>query len=560
MKTNSTKNGRDDFSPNTKRILGSRVAYRCCYPGCNITTIGPDTSNENNVVNIGKAAHVHAAAPGGPRYLPDMSIEERQSLGNGIWMCGNHAWLIDANYGNYSAETLKQWKSTAEAEAYRKLKNMEKEQFPDPTTIICLSPVLMFEAVWRAANQDTWRFAVKEFINGDVASLRDYAAMRTNESYSYIIIESQGDGRLISGEFKWEQHSDGIEITVKVSPPVIRRNPNNIGSDVSTGMDGDITFENGDFKIVSGKELAIETIERILGMPVGTMLTNPRAGSFFNAHYQQYRGNASLLNRITKIELTRLITIPFKPEDPADQPELNFINRIHEVRVLEESNGIVSVYVALEWGDGSYWNGSLHVRLFPQFSNARIAQKPPQILTSIIAGEPIDQLKKLVAQFVSGDELQEKVNPGAITRLFTELLPAIMSSADKALDTEIYPLFNSHHLYRTFDNNSFEYNTSYDLELYLNQRGTAQQLGVTLSLKGFKKAGVNAFDVIDDLLIFFNDYNYMVGNNKARPWLVKMYHQMPSQDETERLANQLIDSLIRKINRKILGVGLYSDQ
>ncbi|SDH52216.1 hypothetical protein ACQ86K_12795 [Mucilaginibacter sp. P19] len=549
------KAGRDDFSVDTKRILGSRVAYKCCYPGCNITTIGPDTNNNNKVVNVGKAAHIHAAAQGGPRYIPDMSIEDRRSVNNGIWMCGNHAWLIDANYGNYSAETLLQWKHTAEAEAYRRLKNMEKEQFPDPTTIVCLSPDLMFEGIWKAANQDTWKFSVSEFVCGNIESLRDYSVELTDRPSSYIIIESQGDGRLINGAFQWEQSKTDLEICVKVAPPVIRRNPNNIGSDISTGMDGDLTFENGDFKIVSGKDLAKEIIERNLSMPLGAVISNPRAGSFFNKYYQQYRNNSALLNRIVKIELTRLITIPFKPEDPADQPELNFINRIHEVRVLEELNGIVPLFVALEWGDGSFWSDTIHVRLFPpSFNRGQVADVLPDSLTNVLNEEPINQLKRLAAQFTNQEELKEKVNAAAIMRLFKELLPEIMTNADTALESEIYPLFNSHNLYRTFDNNSFEYNTSYDLELYLYQRGTAQQLGVTISLKGFKKAGVEAFDVIDDLFIFFNDYNYMIGNNKTHPWLVKMYHQMPSSDEIIRVANQLIDSLITKINRKILAV------
>jgi ribosomal protein L37AE/L43A len=47
--------------------------------------------------NIGVAAHISGAAPGGPRYDASMSSEARKSINNGIWLCANCARLVDGD-------------------------------------------------------------------------------------------------------------------------------------------------------------------------------------------------------------------------------------------------------------------------------------------------------------------------------------------------------------------------------------------------------------------------------------------------------------------------------
>jgi hypothetical protein len=49
----------------------------------------------------GKAAHIHAAAPGGRRYLASMTPYERRDISNGIWLCSHHADLIDDDAATY---------------------------------------------------------------------------------------------------------------------------------------------------------------------------------------------------------------------------------------------------------------------------------------------------------------------------------------------------------------------------------------------------------------------------------------------------------------------------
>ena len=109
---------RDDFSARTKEILAKRVAFCCSNPNCGIKTVGPN-SKSDTFTNIGIAAHITAAAKGGPRYNCFLTPEQRSSEMNGIWLCQNCAHLIDVDIEKYPETLLRKWKQIAENSAYR---------------------------------------------------------------------------------------------------------------------------------------------------------------------------------------------------------------------------------------------------------------------------------------------------------------------------------------------------------------------------------------------------------------------------------------------------------
>lgn len=105
-------NKRDNFTPSVKHKLAERVLYACSNPNCRKITIGPDS--KNGVNNIGVAAHICAAAPGGPRYDKKMTEEERKNIENGIWLCQSCAKLIDSDENKFTVELIKTWKERTE--------------------------------------------------------------------------------------------------------------------------------------------------------------------------------------------------------------------------------------------------------------------------------------------------------------------------------------------------------------------------------------------------------------------------------------------------------------
>ena len=109
-------NSRDDFTSATKELLANRVGRRCSNPACRKLTCGANT-NPEKITNIGVAAHICAAAQGGPRYDASMTPEERKSFENGIWLCQSCSKLIDTDITRYPKELLQSWKQLAEQTA-----------------------------------------------------------------------------------------------------------------------------------------------------------------------------------------------------------------------------------------------------------------------------------------------------------------------------------------------------------------------------------------------------------------------------------------------------------
>jgi hypothetical protein len=105
-----------DFPELTKRTLAQRVGYRCSNPDCRALTSGPQVDPSKSL-NIGVAAHISAASPGGPRYNPTLSPGTRQDITNGIWLCQDCAKVVDNDPHRFTLTVLQTWKGTAEAEA-----------------------------------------------------------------------------------------------------------------------------------------------------------------------------------------------------------------------------------------------------------------------------------------------------------------------------------------------------------------------------------------------------------------------------------------------------------
>jgi hypothetical protein len=107
---------RDDFSEDVKRTVAARVGYLCSRPSCHARTTGPQ-ADSTKALNVGVAAHITAASPGGPRYDPSLTTEERRHANNALWLCQNCGKLVDNDQTTFTEGELRQWKKDAEAEA-----------------------------------------------------------------------------------------------------------------------------------------------------------------------------------------------------------------------------------------------------------------------------------------------------------------------------------------------------------------------------------------------------------------------------------------------------------
>ena len=106
----TTMSDRDDFPEKVKRTVAQRAAYFCSRPECRKLTIGPHSDPEK-ALSDGVAAHICAASPGGPRFDPTQTEDERRSLDNAIWLYHSCSDLVDKDEQAFPKEMLRKWKT-----------------------------------------------------------------------------------------------------------------------------------------------------------------------------------------------------------------------------------------------------------------------------------------------------------------------------------------------------------------------------------------------------------------------------------------------------------------
>lgn len=119
--------------PPTPSVIKKLFAYsgnQCAMPDCIEMLVDPSGTL------LGKIAHICAAEPGGARYDPKMTDEERRGIDNLFIICSKHHDLIDdkSNIKTYPADLLRKHKRTHE-NRFKKAERQLIKQFVDTTQI-----------------------------------------------------------------------------------------------------------------------------------------------------------------------------------------------------------------------------------------------------------------------------------------------------------------------------------------------------------------------------------------------------------------------------------------
>lgn len=106
---------RIEFSPQIKEIISKRAGFKCSFPNCNKTLIGPGVNNDQTI-NIGECAHIFSAAENGPRTDGGLDEIELKRPENGIYLCRTHHKIVDrkAKDNKYTSDLLTRYKTRHE--------------------------------------------------------------------------------------------------------------------------------------------------------------------------------------------------------------------------------------------------------------------------------------------------------------------------------------------------------------------------------------------------------------------------------------------------------------
>lgn len=112
-------NRNDEPLESQVRILFGKSGGKCSYPDCGDALVFASRSRGDLPRNVGKVAHICAASPGGPRYDPTMTREERRAESNLMLLCGSHHDAIDYQLEFHTREWLTQAKLQHESTVAR---------------------------------------------------------------------------------------------------------------------------------------------------------------------------------------------------------------------------------------------------------------------------------------------------------------------------------------------------------------------------------------------------------------------------------------------------------
>lgn len=94
----------------------------CAFPQCDARLV------EDAGIVTGIVCHIKARRPGGPRYDPHQTAEERHGFENLILMCGRHAKIIDSDPRQFTVDQLQEIKAIHERDRLCELSRGDAEK------------------------------------------------------------------------------------------------------------------------------------------------------------------------------------------------------------------------------------------------------------------------------------------------------------------------------------------------------------------------------------------------------------------------------------------------
>ncbi len=290
---------------------------------------------------IGKAAHIHAAAsgPGARRYLATMSSEARIHITNGIWLCANHADLIDRDEVTYTADVLRSMKAEHEAKCADKQRNPKTgdDALPD---LIAIGPDIVFVGDFLGVETDVWSFHLRSFVDGDVHGLVAFIDRyeQIPGTDRYVLVNSLGDGRELKGKPSIaKENAGGYTIRCPVSPSAERVTAEELPKNWALSDGHDLVARDGNWATVSGLDALPQQVKTCLSHQRGESPFYRGFGTRFAEYYRLLAGSP-WLDRYLKLELIRQAAIPYTDStNNRKYTPLLCVERVFGVEILADA-------------------------------------------------------------------------------------------------------------------------------------------------------------------------------------------------------------------------------
>ena len=302
---------RDDFTRPVVRALAARAGWRCSFEGCGKLTVGPSEEGPDKSTVIGVAAHICAASPNFRRYDPNATSQQRSDISNGIWLCSDHATLIDRDEVTYKETSLRKMKLMHEENCARAVR-LGLSVAP-VAGLVALGPAIIVTAAIVGIDCDAWTFKLSHFLAGDTNEIATFIGSFSNtDPYNkYVLCNELGDGRVLPKAPSLVKDADCYMLRCPVAPVFPRIDVSKIGSSFATNEELNDLFldAKGDISWVSGLDYFPQRVQEVISMQRGESPFDRSVGMRFYEYFHSYSGSP-WLDLLFKLDIIRQASIP----------------------------------------------------------------------------------------------------------------------------------------------------------------------------------------------------------------------------------------------------------
>jgi hypothetical protein len=318
---------------------------------------------------IGKAAHISAAAPGpgSRRYIPSpaMTPKQRMSIDNAIWLCADHADLIDRDEVTYTVEKLHVMKREHEALCAEAVRTGTSNDLG--VGLLAIGPEVVCMGDMDNVAAANWTLRLKHFVIGDVHKIVAFIDEFANAAAQdrYILSNELGDGRVISEAPSLTKQKDGYTLLCPVEPRFSRIDAQNLGSSLALHSETNDLYvdEKGNIARVAGLDYLPQKIQSVLSVQRGEDVFHPGFGIRFFEYFEEFRDSPWLAWLLT-LDVVRQAAIPFTDTVMNRQyTPLQCVNRVRSFKLLSETakNNRIPVQVDFEIQGVGRWQHDLSI-------------------------------------------------------------------------------------------------------------------------------------------------------------------------------------------------------
>jgi predicted nuclease of restriction endonuclease-like (RecB) superfamily len=161
----------------------------------------------------------------------------------------------------------------------------------------------------------------------------------------------------------------------------------------------------------------------------------------------------------------------------------------------------------------------------------------------------LDKIKRLIST-LKGEKVEIRLSPAITLKLFNDVLVTIYSQLKTILKDSLDELFESTEILIRAGIANYEFEQV--RKVLEQQSGQIQDMAVKVTLKGFKAAGLETFNIENILVVDLDEYKYTCRFQQQNNFrYVRLYHQPLTNDECKTVALEFCKTLTEETAKKL---------